>query len=470
MPSIQSASSSLSCIRPPSSLLIERQPHSVSPIPSACAGDEGRPGTPPLVIPSPSPPSTESPEPRDSNKHRLTSSPSLYTSSLELISTPSSLQESKSIDGGDEACISGRTTPLNTCRGHFKGPRPVGDPALLPKTYTLEFPPPSRDSYPRSGEVLFHPPPNTAGSIEVDGLLERYAEDGAQLVEFLASQSQAREEMYPDVTLQQGILGEIWHALQNQRSLFAEAEAAKPKHNFTIGGPKELPPLSKRQRYIIHNREAPLVASLEKVSLNHAVSEGAIAGAFTFHWDHASQVPTEHQLSVLREVRGLENMHLKEDRGQDSTAETDDNQATARLSSQDLVDDARKANKKAFERTFLGVRQRSFSPLSLSPRPTPTPLSSREPRAKTAFSAVAQSASQPPSVPVLVPEWFSIFASYEMLRFDTPHPSTQFREFLNAVWKLESRIKNPETRPGWNKEWHRPDPSWSTPSRQKSGG
>ncbi|KAF4126782.1 hypothetical protein GMORB2_0519 [Geosmithia morbida] len=75
----------------------------------------------------------------------------------------------------------------------------------------------------------------------------------------------------------------------------------------------------------------------------------------------------------------------------------------------------------------------------------------------------------------LVPDWFPVFMSYNIVRFAPSHASVAdcFRELLNIIHDLETEVGRSDadqTPHGFDMEWHRPHPGWDTVKRRRIGG
>ncbi|KAJ3465656.1 hypothetical protein MRS44_006314 [Fusarium solani] len=523
--------SSLSCIRPPSSLLIERP---VEPDEPANAQEKGKrihffdvfcpsspaasPISPRAIIQneekrfelpdvfSPTPedvppilpkaiiqneqthlnlPDVFSPTPdtvspaRPTTDHHLPSSSSHQHSSIEVISTPADLRNFKSGE------LERQGAPAReVLRDQFTGPHPVGDPSLLaPLEYKLIYPPASRDAYPNIERFPFTFV-ESSKPVDLDEPMGGYVEQSDKLEDFLTAQSKKYTKDYAKYARQHAKLTATWDKINDARYAKAEKESRRQDHNPAKGEHKIIEPLTRNQQRKIINLETDLAPLMEKVALNRAETEGAIAAAFMFNWDHADRAPTEHQISILRELKGFEKFVFEKEKPEVKTGldyvVTDADlhgHAMSRNPTQPLFDDIRKESKKVYQEAFWKQRKENLlhAPVTSLPLPPPPePVESAEaadweaflcPKSKTSVNNEAKSSTP-------VPDWFAIFVKSSIFKFESFKLQDQFNELLRAIRKLESRINNPDTpaRPKWDLEWHDPSLAWSTPVRQKSGG
>ncbi|KAF7544515.1 hypothetical protein G7Z17_g9898 [Cylindrodendrum hubeiense] len=435
------------CSRPPSSLLIERSPS--SPSTSERAADEQHERD--MLASSP-----KSPAQRPSEPSALRPS---FDRPLHSYSSVATTLASRDAHG--RATKSYGDIPLNTSRHHFGSHRPVGDPVLAKsQSFRLEFPPPSRDLYPKSGESLFKPM-NTANSVDVEKLLEKYSEEGAQLVEYLAGQEQAREESYgPVVEARERADSTLAKFLREQRQKSDAARAAEMRARGRVARRRPLspPPLTPVQQQVIHELEADLVDKMKSVSINHGETEGAIAGFFTFEWDGADQKPPESHRELLYDSGGLDKRLLRPplvahpELGEKSYLEG----MTKPLSQsayQESLDKIRSKNRSAYNKAFWRHWQQA-------------PASKIEP----ALAPKADS-SHSDFPAVLVPDWFPVFSTYNILDLWPGSPASRFTQLLNTIRALELQCQvSRQKPPRWDKEWHDPSSLWDTVVQKKNGG
>ncbi|KAH6996346.1 hypothetical protein BKA56DRAFT_153713 [Ilyonectria sp. MPI-CAGE-AT-0026] len=439
------------CSRPPSSLLIERNPPSPSTSERAAEAQQ----------------ECDLPESSPTSPARRPSEPSALRPSFDrpLPSRSSFATTLASQDTRGKAAKPCGDTPINISRNHFDRLRPVCDPVLnKSQSFRLEFPPPSRDLYPKAGERLFQPM-NTANSIEVEKLLEKYSEEGAQLVEFLASQEQAREDTYgPVVEAREKADSILANFLREQRQKSDAARAAEARARGRVARRRPLspPPLAPAQQQVIRQVETELLDNMRHVSINHAESEGAIAGFFTFQWDGADQKPPESHRELLLESGGLDKRLLRApivahpEVGEHSYLEG----MTKPLSQsayQENLDKIRSKNRNAYNKAFWRHWQQAPGSTT-GPEPEPTPA----PKPNICSSDLPT---------VLVPDWFFIFATYNILDLWPGSTPSRFIQLLNTIRTLELQCQvSPMKRQRWDKEWHDPSSLWDTAVRKKSGG
>ncbi|KAF4469611.1 hypothetical protein FALBO_3478 [Fusarium albosuccineum] len=449
--------SSVSCIRPPSSLLIERPLSSPSPQSfKDTLDDQARP--PSAAVSSLSHVGTGSPTHCASSDRHPDSCAVSDTSSIEAISIPPGLPGAKRADEPQSA-----TLPI-VLRHQFDGPRPV-HPSVVYTDY-MEFPPPSRDKYNNDPEFVYGRPETSYPIKHVEGLLAYHASQGDQLLNLLALQSKINQENYAQVTRDRENLKKRQAEINSQRMQFGRAAASRAlrraKKKSDIKLQDFIPKLTRAQKREILDLEERLVESCTKVSVGHAVAEGAIAGAFTLAWDHADQVPTEHHVSVLRVAQGMGKLFptpiIKVDEESELAKlerETEEKKRTARRNLlRPLLDEGATAARNAYQNAFLTQKNRD----GLAYLPSPALTKALE---KTATSSTSNTTARSS----FVPEWFTIFITYNIIKFEAKTLLDKFNEYLNTVWKLEARIENPDERPKWDddKKWHNPSPSWSTP-------
>jgi hypothetical protein len=311
-----------------------------------------------------------------------------------------------------------------------------------------------------------------------------YVEQSDKLEDFLTAQSKKYTKDYAKYARQHAKLTATWDKINDARYAKAEKESRRQDHNPAKGEHKIIEPLTRNQQRKIINLETDLAPLMEKVALNRAETEGAIAAAFMFNWDHADRAPTEHQISILRELKGFEKFVFEKEKPEVKTGldyvVTDADlhgHAMSRNPTQPLFDDIRKESKKVYQEAFWKQRKENLlhAPVTSLPLPPPPePVESAEaahweaflcPKSKTSVNNEAKSSTP-------VPDWFAIFVKSSIFKFESFKLQDQFNELLRAIRKLESRINNPDTpaRPKWDLEWHDPSLAWSTPVRQKSGG
>ncbi|KAM0431810.1 hypothetical protein ACHAPT_005060 [Fusarium lateritium] len=412
--------------------------------------------------------------------HHLPSSSSHQVSSIEIISTPSILRDFKSGE------LERRGAPAReVLRNQFDGPRPVGDPSILSRKYDLIFPPVSLHAYPNVDKFPFSFV-ESSKPVEVSDPMDGYVEQSDKLSNFLSAQTKKHAKDYAAYSRQRDKLTAAWDRTNDSRYAKAERESRKTGHNIAIGKHKIIEPLTRNQQLEISELETDLAPLLKKVELTRAETEGTIAAAFMFHWDHADQVPTEHQLSVLREIKGFEKFvgEKKKEKsenkyGLEYTLTDADlhGHAVSRNPNKPLFDDIRVERKKVYRDTLIKQRQEynpPSPPLCSLPEPVNAPWEAfLNPGTKT--MAKKEDHQDSPSMPV--PEWFPSFVKYNIVKFESLKIHDQLDEFLRIIRKLESRINNPDThaRFKWDMEWHHPSPAWDAPvgerlCRQCHGG
>lgn len=82
---------------------------------------------------------------------------------------------------------------------------------------------------------------------------------------------------------------------------------------------------------------------------------------------------------------------------------------------------------------------------------------------------------EPKAPEVLIPDWFHVFETYELVELRQPTEEERFRALLNVIHRLEEKIKRAEARTKsgmvkFDREWHDPAPGWSTQTRRRIGG
>ncbi|KAJ4210252.1 hypothetical protein NW767_000521 [Fusarium falciforme] len=423
-------------------------------------------------------PDTVSPA-RPTTDHHLPSSSSHQHSSIEVISTPADLRNFKSGE------LERQGAPAReVLKDQFAGPRPVGDPSVLVAgEYRLMFPPPSRDAYPNIERFPFTFV-ESSKPVDLDEPMGGYVEQSDKLEDFLTAQSRKYTKDYVKYARQHAKLTATWDKINDARYAKAEKESRRQDHNPAKGEHKIIEPLTRNQQRKIIELETDLAPLMEKVALNRAETEGAIAAAFMFNWDYADRAPTEHQISILRELKGFEKFVFEKEKPEVKTGldyvvtEADlHGHAGGRNPTLPLFDDIRKESKKVYQEAFWKQRKEDLlhapvTSLPLPPPPEPVESTVAAPweaflcsKPKTTVNDEAKS-----SIPI--PDWFAIFVKSNIFKFESLKLQDQFNELLRAIRKLESRINNPDTpaRPKWDLEWHDPSLAWSTPVRQKSGG
>ncbi|KAH7165503.1 hypothetical protein EDB81DRAFT_852368 [Dactylonectria macrodidyma] len=462
--------SSSTCLQPPASLLVEQSPPSpVNPI-RAVDTKKGRQ----VLGSSPLSPTQRPSEPwaLQPSFMRLQPSHSSFATTVASQTAPSRPTTAK----GDIS--------VTISRNHFRGPRPIGDPSLArPQPFRLEFPPPSRDQYPISSKNLFQSL-NTANSIDVEELLDKYSEEGAQLVEFLAGQEQDREASYKPVVEARNKADNVLREFlcenrkKSQAARLAERRARGLVQSRRTSSP---PPLTPAQVEKIRHLETDLVKKMEAVSINHGETEGVIAGFFTFKCDGVDKEPPESYRELLLESGGLDKRLFRKplvahpELGE--MAYLQGMSKPARYSAyQGRLDDIRSANRDAFNQAFWVQWQQASAPppeSEVKTVPASNPDSSPseptpEPEAKT-FDVRDLNSSPSSQRAVLIPEWFPIFKSYKL--FDLWPGSAGFTQLLNIIHDLEMQCKFAPTQPKrWDKEWHDASSLWNTAVRKQSGG
>ncbi|KAI8679810.1 hypothetical protein NCS57_00259800 [Fusarium keratoplasticum] len=423
-------------------------------------------------------PDTVSPA-RATTDHHLPSSSSHQASSIEVISTPADLRNFKSGE------LERQGAPAReVLRDQFAGPRPVGDPSVLVAgEYRLMFPPPSRDAYPNIERFPFLFV-ESSKPVDLDEPIGRYVEQSDKLEDFLTAQSKKYTKDYIKYARQHAKLTATWDKINDARYAKAEKESRRQDHNPAKGEHKIIEPLTRNQQRKVIELETDLAPLMEKVALNRAETEGAIAAAFMFNWDYADRAPTKHQISILCELKGFEKFVFEKERPEVKTGldyvvtDTDlHGHAMSRNPTQPLFDDIRKESKKVYQEAFWKQRKEDLlhAPVTSLPLPPPPePVESVEaapweaflcPKPKTTVNDEAKLSTP-------IPDWFAIFVKSNIFKFESLKLQDKFNELLRAIRKLESRVNNPDTpaRPKWDLEWHDPSLAWSTPVRQKSGG
>ncbi|KAK7431492.1 hypothetical protein QQZ08_001982 [Neonectria magnoliae] len=358
--------------------------------------------------------------------------------------------------------------PINVSKNHFDSPLPLDDSALLDlPPFDYQYPPHSRDDFPDSDKALFERM-NTSKSLPVEKLLEKYSDEGAHLIDFLAGQEQSREESYAPVfearTHADSVLSRF---LRENRQKSAAARRSRASEGQGRLRPPSPPPLTPAQQEVMRNLETELVYRMEDVSINHAESEGAIAGFFTYKWDSADQRPPEHVRQVLYESGGLDKRLFRTRLIADPTVGEESwldgfRKPEETSQYQEPLDNIWDTTKAAYNKAFRA----HWHP---EPPPPRTPATEYETQRTPILEAKGHSAGPPP---VVVPEWFPIFMSYKILDPRRGSQAFHFKQLLNIIHHLEWRCKHPPTTEPqkWEKEWHEPSSLWDTPVRQRSGG
>ncbi|KAI5455564.1 hypothetical protein BGZ63DRAFT_381024 [Mariannaea sp. PMI_226] len=74
----------------------------------------------------------------------------------------------------------------------------------------------------------------------------------------------------------------------------------------------------------------------------------------------------------------------------------------------------------------------------------------------------------------IIPDWFHVFETFNVIHLWSNTPPSRYTELLNIIADLErdcSNAQRVQQQPQkFDKEWHEPSKSWSTPARQQSGG
>ncbi|RMJ12383.1 hypothetical protein CDV36_007977 [Fusarium kuroshium] len=425
-------------------------------------------------------PDTVSPA-RPTTSHHLPSASSHQPSSIEVISTPADLRNFKSGE------LERRGAPAReVLRDQFTGPRPVGDPSILdPGEYRLMYPPPSRDAYPNIERFPFTFV-ESSNPVDLEEPMGEYVEQSDKLEDFLTAQSKKYAKDHAKYARQHAKLTTTWDRINDARYAKAERESRMPEHNPHKGEHIIIDPLTRNQQRKIIELETDLAPLMEKVALNRAETEGAIAATFMFNWDYADLPPTDHQRSVLRETKRFEKFIFEQEKPEVKTGldyvVTDADlhgHAGSRNPTQPLFDDIKKESKKVYYETVWKQRKEeclSAPKMSLPLPPPPEPIESLEPAPWEAFlcpkpKTTVKKDQAKPSTPV--PTWFTNFVKFDIFKFESYKLQDQFNELLRTIRKLESRINSPDppaAEPKWDMEWHDPSLAWSTPVRQKSGG
>ncbi|KAH8735762.1 hypothetical protein BGZ61DRAFT_440877 [Ilyonectria robusta] len=124
---------------------------------------------------------------------------------------------------------------------------------------------------------------------------------------------------------------------------------------------------------------------------------------------------------------------------------------------QENLDKIRSKNRNAYNKAFWRHWQQApGSTTGPEPEPTPAPKPNI-------------SSSDLPTV--LVPDWFFIFTTYNILDLWPGSTQSRFIQLLNTIRTLELQCQvSPMKRQRWDKEWHDPSSLWDTAVRKKSGG
>ncbi|KPM36412.1 hypothetical protein AK830_g10142 [Neonectria ditissima] len=356
--------------------------------------------------------------------------------------------------------------PINVSEHHFDSPRPEGDPAVLElPPFDYQYPPHSRDEFPDSDKALFERM-DTSKSLPVETLLERYSDEGARLIDFLAGQEQSREESYAPVsearTHADSVLARF---LRENRQKSAAARRSRRLSGGRLRPPSP-PPLTPAQQEVMRNLETDLVYRMEDVSINHAESEGVIAGVFTYKWDGAEQRPPEHVRQVLYESGGLDKRLFRTRLIADPAVGEESwldgfRKPEEKSQYQEPLDNIWDATRATYNKVFRAQWQPE-------PPPPRIPAIEYETQRNPLLEVKGHSTGPPPGV---IPEWFPIFMSYEILGPGRGSQASQFKQLLNIIHHLEWLCKHASTQPPkWEKEWHEPSSMWDTPVRRRSGG
>ncbi|KAF5026867.1 hypothetical protein F66182_1063 [Fusarium sp. NRRL 66182] len=485
-----SNSSATSCIRPPSSLLIEK-PYKQDSHENYHQDKHGSCA----IADSLSPQKTFSSRTRREPQDHFSSSNSVVVRSVGLPTPPtsphkSSIKTQHTIKPAPVPIFEYDQEPLTIHLDEFNGPPAIGDPEVLtsPNHTFDKYPPPSREEYPEDGDIVFKPGFIHHPHIGLANPIARFEQTSRiNFVEPLALQGAVRDEYAAHANHEKEERGHLLNEVHRRRVLDAEFEAARIfDFNFT-DEPVSLPVMAEDAQRAIYNLEADYAALSRKVALCDAAIEGAIAGEFTYNWDTCHLPPTEDQMSVLREAESLRGLfpevkptpprkpELVEKSTPPKGTQTRDlyeqflgNQSSACPASDWLKEEQAFAMKKAYQDASSGQRDMRFPSLVKSTKsreldkefPYNLPNSRKDPYRNNGYQS---------SPSVQVPKWFPTFASYNIIRIDRRQkPADQYKELLTAVWKLEAQMKCGKQ--SWGKKWHDPSPRWTEPWQKTSGG
>lgn len=461
-----------SCSGPPRSLLVERDWYTAS----GSRNVAGAQKNPKPIISSPDSTSRREleaaalqPSPKRDDDSSWTTLGTTFDKA-----TPSSQQL-------DEEGSRGRSRapkPITCSKGNFAGSRPNGDPALdeLP-SYRLEFPPASGDDYPEDGDILFQPPKESSRSLDVESLLEKYSDQGAELADFLTAQGMEREDAYEPVAAArqhtQRVLAKFW-LIQRLKGEGAQ-DLEYPKPVGRIRHMRKLPSrprLTRKQLNHMHKLEVDLVANMEDLAINHGKTEGTIAGTFTTQWDDAEKEVPAHVSELLMATgfdKRLFHKRLVPHPEDPEVAFGNDVQEMPLDQSfyQSQIDDIREVHRDAFRQSFEAFRPSRPAPSTKIDFHTDVQLSLITSTEVDSLTNIVV----PPEP--LVPDWFPVFDNLNIIRLMCTTPSSRFIELVNNLSRLQETVKaaeEEERKPKWDKEWHEPRSGWSTRVQRQNGG
>ncbi|CAM1511391.1 Fc.00g089040.m01.CDS01 [Cosmosporella sp. VM-42] len=201
-----------------------------------------------------------------------------------------------------------RDRPREILRAQFSRPPPAGDPSAL-REYSIgpQFPPPSREQYPRDGDKVFKPLPPDVDGIDLDPILDRYDSETTQLVDFMNIQGKRCERSYAEVLKRDTHLLKIKKRTEDVIAARAQMEEERQLARQNRVEYKPRPNLVERSQFPcsvqqVYNLEEDLLKEVEIAGLDRAVLEGKIAGAAAFHENQYDETATPEQVSVLREA------------------------------------------------------------------------------------------------------------------------------------------------------------------------
>lgn len=278
-------------------------------------------------------------------------------------------------------------------------------------------------------------------TLGVGDLLERFAEETAQLDKWLGEEAEALKKLDEQIALIRHEMIPLKKARLNSDKTVA---ATKPK------------PLSAAERKKFFALQYDLAETNGIANVYRALLEGTIAGYLGVHRAEKIHHSMVEQVDILRRTWVV---HPQQP-GEWPQAASDIPVAMAypRKPQRQMPFQISEINsyysmraKETYEEAYhcQWAKQRNRCPRSFFP----------------SHKDINPSSSMQNN---FVPEWFETFVGYNLVTFTCSALGDRFTELLNLISKLESEQQiKPAT---WDKQWHDPDPNWSTEARKRGGG
>ncbi|KAF7558742.1 hypothetical protein G7046_g5421 [Stylonectria norvegica] len=161
------------------------------------------------------------------------------------------------------------------------------------------YPPRRRNEYPSGGENIYYHSRVPPASIDLFPFLNAYANEGAELVDYLAENKQYCMQANERAQAQRARIDSTRKLLRSLEKKMAARDPRKPHLRPT---PEEkIQHMALKQ--LLERYEIEHIAMLQTLYCNQAVSQGVIAGHFAFGTDDDQGKITSEQTSLLIDTR-----------------------------------------------------------------------------------------------------------------------------------------------------------------------